>query len=155
MWLIDTEKTFTNFQEDEESTCRMHIGQIVVELKTGDILQANTDVIVNSTDPSFDLEGMYYLLTNNHLLLMHHIGLGILLTYAGTVKRHNVCKRHVSIDTGFKQTERAIFLHVIPNRINIRTALKYIFEETVPKLSVNFGNRNSQDSLSQEPISRF
>ena len=34
--------------------------------------------------------------------------------YAGTVKRHNVCKRHVSIDTGFKQTEgSAIFLHVI------------------------------------------
>ena len=58
----------------------MYIGQIVVELKTGDILQANTDVIVNSTDPSFDLEGMYYLSTNDHLLLMHHIGLGILLT---------------------------------------------------------------------------
>ena len=33
--------------------------------------------------------------------------------YAGTVKRHNVCKRHVAIDTGFKQTERSIFLHVI------------------------------------------
>ena len=36
------------------------------------------------------------------------------LTYVGTVKRHNICKRHVSNDTGFKQTERAIFLHVIP-----------------------------------------
>ena len=33
--------------------------------------------------------------------------------YAGSVKRHNVCKRHVAIDTGFKQTERAMFLHVI------------------------------------------
>ena len=33
--------------------------------------------------------------------------------YAGIVKRHNVCKRHVFIDTGFRQTERAIFLHVI------------------------------------------
>ena len=33
--------------------------------------------------------------------------------YACTVKRHNVCKRHVSIETGFKQTERAIFLSVI------------------------------------------
>ena len=32
-----------------------------------------------------------------------------MLQYSGTVKRHNVCKRHVSIDTGFKQTERAIF----------------------------------------------
>ena len=25
--------------------------------------------------------------------------------YAGTVKSHNVCKCHVAIDTGFKQTE--------------------------------------------------
>ena len=33
--------------------------------------------------------------------------------YSGTMKRHNVCKRHVAIDTGFKQTEGAIFLHVI------------------------------------------
>ena len=31
--------------------------------------------------------------------------------YADTVKRHNVCKRPVAIDTGFKQTERVIFLH--------------------------------------------
>ena len=34
--------------------------------------------------------------------------------YAGIVKRHNVCNSDVSINTGFKQTERAIFLHVIP-----------------------------------------
>ena len=27
--------------------------------------------------------------------------------YAGTVKRHNVCKRHIAIDNGFK------FLHII------------------------------------------
>ena len=33
--------------------------------------------------------------------------------YAGTVKRQNVCKRHLAIDTGFKQTERTIFLRVI------------------------------------------
>ena len=33
--------------------------------------------------------------------------------YAVKVKRHNVCKRHVAIDTGFKQTERTIFLCVI------------------------------------------
>ena len=34
--------------------------------------------------------------------------------YSGTVKRHNVRKRHVAIDTGVKQTEQAIFLlHVI------------------------------------------
>ena len=33
--------------------------------------------------------------------------------YTGTVKCHNVCKRHVAIDTGFKQTERTIFLQII------------------------------------------
>ena len=33
--------------------------------------------------------------------------------YAGTVKRHNVCKCQVAIDTGVKQTEHTIFLHVI------------------------------------------
>ena len=35
------------------------------------------------------------------------------IIYAVKVKRHNVCKRHVAIDTGFKQTERTIFLCVI------------------------------------------
>ena len=38
------------------------------------------------------------------------------------------------------------------NGIKIGTAFKCIFEEMVLKLSVNFGNRNSQDS--QEPISQ-
>ena len=37
---------------------------------------------------------------------------GMIKQYAGTVKRHNICKRHVSNDTGFKQIERDIFLHV-------------------------------------------
>ena len=32
--------------------------------------------------------------------------------YAGTVKPH-MCKRHISIDAGFKQTEHVILLHVI------------------------------------------
>ena len=36
--------------------------------------------------------------------------------YAGTVKCHNVCKRHSFLDTGFKQTEHTIFLHVISMR---------------------------------------
>ena len=39
--------------------------------------------------------------------------LGVITLYAVKVKRHNVCKRHVAIDTGFKQTERTIFLCVI------------------------------------------
>ena len=58
------------------------------------------------------------------------------LPYADRVKHHNVCIRHLSIDTGFKQTEHAIspcyFIGV-----KIETALKCIFEETVPKFSVN------------------
>ncbi|XP_072048530.1 protein mono-ADP-ribosyltransferase PARP14-like [Amphiura filiformis] len=53
-----TEKTYTGFgQDDEDDTYRMRIGQIVVELNDGDILTANTDVIVNSTNEEFDLEG--------------------------------------------------------------------------------------------------
>ena len=41
-----------------------------------------------------------------------------------------------SLDAGSKQTDV----------IKIETAFKCVFEETVPKLSVNFGNHNSQDS---------
>ena len=67
------------------------------------------------------------------------------------MKRYNVYKRHISIDTGFKRTECPIFPRY-SNGIKIGTAFKCIFEETLPKLLVNFGNRNSQDS--QEPISR-
>ena len=73
------------------------------------------------------------------------IHLLVTLEYAGTVKRHNVCQLHISIYTGFKQTERTIFLHVI-NGTKIATALKCIFKKTMPKLSVNFGNHTSQDS---------
>ena len=43
-----------------------------------------------------------------HFYLWDRLG-----AYAVKVKRHNVCKRHVAIDTGFKQTERTIFLCVI------------------------------------------
>ena len=38
------------------------------------------------------------------------------LIYAVKVKRHNVCKRHIAIDTGFKQTERTNFVCVISMR---------------------------------------
>ena len=62
------------------------------------------------------------------------------------MKRHNVCKRHFAIDTGVKQTERTFSLHVISIGIKIVTAFKYILEETMPKLLVNFGNHISQDS---------
>ena len=62
------------------------------------------------------------------------------------MERHNVCKHHAAIDTGFKQTEGTIFIHVISMGIKIVTAFKCIFEETMPKLSVNFENHISQDS---------
>ena len=45
---------------------------------------------------------------------------------------------HVAIDTGFKQTVRANFLHIILMGQKIVTAFKCIFEETMPKLSVHF-----------------
>ena len=62
------------------------------------------------------------------------------------VNRHNVCKRHGFLDTGFKQTGPSPFSPRYPNGINNRTAFKCKSEETVSKLSVNSGNRNSQDS---------
>ena len=59
------------------------------------------------------------------------------------MKRHNVCRRHVAIGTGFKQTEGTIFPCYF-NGIRIATAVKCIFEGTMPKLAVNFGNHISQ-----------
>ena len=37
----------------------------------------------------------------------------IIPTFVGEVKRHNVCKRHGFLDTGFKQTGPSPFFHVI------------------------------------------
>ena len=61
------------------------------------------------------------------------------------MKRHNVCKRHIAIGTDVK----LVSYHFPPryfNGIELVTAFKCIFEETMPKLSVNFGNHISQDS---------
>ena len=33
--------------------------------------------------------------------------------FAGTMKLHNICKRHGFLDTSLKQTESTIFLYVI------------------------------------------
>ena len=55
------------------------------------------------------------------------------------------CKCHVAIDTGVKQTKRTIFSVRYFSGIEIVIAFKCIFEETMPKLSVNFGDRISQD----------
>ena len=53
---------------------------------------------------------------------------------------------YVAIGTGFKQTELTIFSPRYFNGIKISTAFKCILEEKKIKLSVNFGNHNSQDS---------
>ena len=53
---------------------------------------------------------------------------------------NNVYKRHVGIDTGVKLSKLKIFSKCYFNGIKIVTAFKCIFEETRPKLSVNFGN---------------
>ena len=50
------------------------------------------------------------------------------------------------IDAGFKQTGPSLFSPRDPNGIKNWTVLKPKFKETVPKLSVNSGNRNSQGS---------
>ena len=48
---------YTNFRTGNTSDCRIQIGGIIVELSQGDILHANTDVIVNSTNGEFSLGG--------------------------------------------------------------------------------------------------
>ena len=64
-----------------------------------------------------------------------------------TLKLHNVYKRHIAIDTSFKQTERTISFPRYFNGIKIVHPFKCLFEETVPKLPVNFGNHNSQEPI--------
>ena len=39
--------------------------------------------------------------------------------YAGTVKLHNVANVMFATDTGFKQTERTIFLHIISKGLKV------------------------------------
>ena len=50
------------------------------------------------------------------------------------------------IDTGVEQNERTFFLSTLFQWVKIVTAFKCTFEETMPKLSVNFENHISQDS---------
>ena len=50
------------------------------------------------------------------------------------------------LDTGFKQTGPLPFSPRYPTEIKNETAFKRKLKETVSKLSVNPGNRNSHDS---------
>ena len=78
--------------------------------------------------------------------------------YAGTVKHHNVCNCHVAIDTRFQTNSTYHFSPFYLNGIKIVTAFKYNFEETMPKLSVNFGNHISQISHKNQypsPVCNF
>ena len=57
------------------------------------------------------------------------------------MKRHNVCKRHVAIDTALVSNKLNVLYHFSPryvNGIKMVNAFKYIFDETLPKLSVEF-----------------
>ncbi len=53
----ETGKTYTSFREESNGICRIRIGQLFVELSQGSIVNANTEVIVNSTNEGFDLGG--------------------------------------------------------------------------------------------------
>ena len=63
----------------------------------------------------------YYSIICKHVLSLFAHDWTCLLASAYTLvqlKRHNVCKRHVAVDTGAKQTERTIFLNVISMGLN-------------------------------------
>ena len=66
----------------------------------------------------------------------------MLLTYAGTVKRHNVYKRHVASDSGFKLNVSFFSTLFQWDKKKCNCFQMY----NVQKLSANFGNHNSQDS---------
>ena len=53
---------YTKFRTENTGDCRIQIGGIIVQLSQGDILHANTDVIVNSTSEEFSLGGMIWYL---------------------------------------------------------------------------------------------
>ena len=72
------------------------------------------------------------------------------------MKRHSVCKRHVAIDTGFKQTERTIFLHVILMGLKLQL-LPSTFLKKLLKVSIaeQFLLGPSHLQLEQPPCKRF
>ena len=77
-----------------------------------------------------------------------------LLLHTGTGKRHNVCKRHVAIETCFKQTERTIFSPHYFNEIKIATACFQVhFWKNYAKIVSRFW-KSYLRRLSQEPISQ-
>ncbi|XP_072049066.1 protein mono-ADP-ribosyltransferase PARP14-like [Amphiura filiformis] len=51
----DTKKMYTDFRMENNGVCSIKIGNMFVELTEGNIVHANTDVIVNCTSPTFDL----------------------------------------------------------------------------------------------------
>ena len=56
------------------------------------------------------------------------------------MKRHNVCKRQVAIDTGVRKKNAPCYF----NGIKITTVFKCIFEETMQKLLLNFDSHNKK-----------
>ena len=68
-----------------------------------------------------------------------------MVEFAGEVKRHIGCKCHGSLTLVSNKLDQCYFSTLFQWNKNL-SASKCNFEETVPKLSVNSGNCNSQDS---------
>ena len=76
---------------------------------------------------------VYFMLGRTKRCALLSVHNKICTRYAGTVKRHNVRKRHVVTGTGFKQTERTIFLHIISTGLK----LQLLSSEFLKKLCQN------------------
>ena len=64
--------------------------------------------------------------------------MGIECHITATAKCHNVYKCHVAIETGVKQTERTIFLHIISMGLKLSLLSSAFLKKLLPKLSVKF-----------------
>ena len=74
------------------------------------------------------------------------------------MKRHNVCKRHVAIDTDFKQYLNVPFSPLISSMGFKLQLLSSAFLKELCHLSVNFGTHISQDSHKNQypgPVCNF
>ena len=66
--------------------------------------------------------------------------------HAGAVKHHNVANVTLPLTLVSNKLNTPFFSTLFLCDKKIGTVFKCIFEKTMPKLSENYGNRNSQDS---------
>ena len=72
------------------------------------------------------------------------------------MKHHNVCECHIATDTGVKQTEHTIFSTLL--QCDKRLQFSDAFLKKLQQMSVNFGNRISQNSHKNQypgPVCKF